>query len=288
MSPIQIGRFNLLTIVKQIDFGVYLDGGDEDKGGWGNILLPKRYVPENINSVDSLSVFVYFDSEDRIIATTETPKVQVGEFAYLSAVDVNATGAFLDWGLPKDLLVPYNQQAKKMRPDTYYLVYVYQDKESERITASSKVSAFLHQTPAAYQPGEPVDLLIMAKTDLGYKAIINNKHTGILYNNEIYTTLCIGQTITGHIKKIRHDGKIDLRLATPDKNDSAPLESVILYKLSSKGHLRLGDKTDPAVIYQIFGVSKKHFKRALSRLYKKRLIHIHDDSISLVKPCNTR
>lgn len=284
---IAIGQYNQLVITKIVEFGLYLDGGDPEQGGWGEILLPKRYLPaEPCNVGEKLTVFVYFDSEDRIIATTDTPKACVGEFAYLRVSDVNRAGAFLDWGLPKEVLAPYQEQAKPMRQGVFYVVYLYQDPESERITASSKLSRFLDKTPTdtAYNVGQGVNALIMAKTDLGYKAIINHRHTGLFYDNEIFTTLSIGQSVTATIHKIRDDGKIDLRLDAPSKQDLSELEQTIVDKLiANHGVLRLGDKTPPAVIYQSLGVSKKNFKRAVSRLYKQRLIVVEAERILLPK-----
>ncbi|MBS9778406.1 MAG: GntR family transcriptional regulator [Gammaproteobacteria bacterium] len=281
-SSIEIGRYNTLRITKNVDFGVYLDGGDEETGGWGEILLPARYVPADSSIGDELEVFIYFDSEDRIIATTEKPKATVGEFAYLRAVDVNKAGAFLDWGLPKDVLVPYREQAKPMRQGAYYLVYLFQDDESERVTASSRVSQYLNQSEPTYTEGESVPIIIMATTDLGYKAIINHSHTGMLYHNEVFEPLKIGQKLTATIKKVREDGKIDLAIPSVDKKNLSELEQTIIDKLNANhGVVRLGDKTPPDEIYKAFKVSKKNFKRAVSRLYKQRLITVKDNSIHL-------
>lgn len=279
MSPtVNIGRFNTLMVVKSVDFGVYLDGSE-----WGDILLPARYVPSGVAEGEMLDVFVYFDSEDRIIATRDTPKTQVGECAYLRAVDVNAAGAFLDWGLPKDLHVPYVEQPQKMRKGALYLVAVYQDEESERITASAKLSKFLDKTPAPFQLGQAVSAIVMAKTDLGYKVILNHTHTGLLYDNEVFEPLSVGQQIEAVIKKIREDGKIDVRLPQPKKDDLSALEADILRRLkANQGHLALGDKTSPDTVYQVLGVSKKNFKRAISRLYKQRRILLEPERILLV------
>lgn len=277
-----IGKYNTLRVTKIVDFGLYLDGGDEADGGWGEILLPARYTPAAVSVDDELRVFIYFDSEDRIIATTETPKATVGQFAYLRVVDVNAAGAFLDWGLPKDVLAPYAEQANKMRQGVFYLVYLYEDNESQRITASSKISRFLNKTPPAYRLGESLTGMVMASTDLGYKVIINHCHTGMLYHNEIFSELRIGQSLTVNVKKIRDDGKIDLCLPQPDKNNLSQLEQTIIDKLNrNNGVLALGDKTPPAMIYQSLGVSKKNFKRAISRLYKQRLIIVEANCIRL-------
>ncbi len=284
MKEIKIGQYNTLTVTKAVDFGLYLDGGDIDEGGWGNILLPARYVPADVAISDEITVFIYFDSEDRIIATTEKPKATVGEFAFLRVVDVNKVGAFLDWGLPKDLLVPYIQQANKMQKGAYYVVYIYQDDESERITASARLNRFLDETPADYPLGKKLNGLIMAKTDLGYKVIIENAHTGMLYHNEVFTHLNIGQKVSIFINKIREDGKIDLKLETLKKSELSVLEQQILDKLSvNNGVLKISDKMPPEEIYRLFSVSKKNFKRALSHLYKQRLIVIEKGYIELVE-----
>lgn len=277
LEQIKIGRFNDMAVVKRVDFGVYLDGGE-----WGEILLPARYVPSPCVMGDVLSVFVYFDSEDRIIATRETPAAQVGQCAYLRVVDVNAAGAFLDWGLPKDLHVPYVEQNRKMRKGAFYVVAIYQDEESERITASAKLGKFLDNTPPPYTREQTVRGMVMAKTDLGYKVIIEHTHTGLLYDNEIFTSLNIGQAIEVVVAKIREDGKIDLRLPQPPKDDLSVLENEILQRLrANHGQLALGDKTPPETVYQVLGVSKKNFKRALSRLYKQRLILVEAQRITL-------
>ncbi len=279
---LRIGDNNALKVLKQSDIGAFLDGGDPHAGGWGEILLPARYVPENCAEGDVLDVFLYFDSEDRLIATTDQPKAKVGEFAFLRVDDVNRAGAFLAWGLPKDVLVPYGEQSKPMRQGAFYVVYLYQDEESERIVASSKLNKFLNKHPPAYRQGECVKGLVMSPTDLGYKIIINHAHTGMLYHNEVFTSLNIGQQLEVIVKKIRDDGKIDLLLPQPKKHDLSELEQEILSRLSHhNGALSVGDKTPPEVIYRSFGVSKKNFKRALSRLYKARLITVAPERIQL-------
>lgn len=281
-KTLRIGDFNTLTVTRAVDYGVYLDAGDPDHGGWGEVLLPARYVPADCTAGDDLSVFIYFDSEDRLIATTDTPKAKVGEFAFLRVVDVNNAGAFLDWGLPKDVLVPYVEQSKTMRKGAFYVVYLYQDDESERITASSKLKRFLDITPKNYRLGDRVEGLVMAETDLGYKVIINHRHTGMLYANEVFTALKIGQKVRVSVRKIRDDGKLDLRLPQPDKHDLSELEQTILQRLKANhGILALGDKTPPEVIYRGLGISKKNFKRAISRLYKARLIIVEAERIRL-------
>ena len=204
---IELGKFNQLEVVKQVDFGMYLDGGEE-----GEILLPSRYVPEDCKVGDILNVFLYLDIEERLIATTLTPLVQVGQFACLEVAWVNQFGAFLNWGLMKDLFVPFREQKMKMQVGKKYVVYAYIDEESYRIVASAKVERFLSRDKAEYSPGDKVDILVWQKTDLGFKAIIDNKHSGLLYDNEIFSTLETGMKMKAFVKQEREDGKIELML----------------------------------------------------------------------------
>ena len=203
----EIGKINHLEVVKELDFGIYLDGGD-----LGEILMPKRYVPEGTMPGDFLEAFIYLDSEDRLLATTEKPLALVEEFALLQVVSVTQVGAFLNWGLPKDLFVPFREQRQPMEEGKKYLVYVYLDTNSKRIAASSKIEHYLDNIPVDYDENEEVDLIIVNETDLGYNAIIDNSHLGILYKNEVFQPLQAGDKVQGYIKKIRTDGKIDLRL----------------------------------------------------------------------------
>lgn len=207
---VEIGRFNTLTVVKIVDFGVYLDGGER-----GEILMPKEYVPANCFPDDEVKAFVYFDSEDRIVATTEHPHVMVGEFAFLKVVALSPVGAFLDWGLRKDLLVPFREQRDPMIEGKSYLVYAYLDKASDRIVASTKIDKYLDQVFPEYEPHEEVEVLIARKSDLGYNVIVNNMHWGLIYNNEIFQPLKIGQKMKGYIKEVREDEKIDVTLQLP-------------------------------------------------------------------------
>jgi len=273
-----IGKLNTLRVVKEVDFGLYLDGGEH-----GEILIPKRYVPEGTKPEDMLEVFIYLDSEDRIIATTEKPYIMIGEFAMLKVVSVTRMGAFLDWGLPKDILVPFREQKIDMEEGKYYIVTVYLDYDSKRLVASAKIEKFLDNVPADYQAGEEVDLLIVSSTDLGFNAIINNKHTGVLYKNEVFQPLRKGDKVKGYIKKIREDEKIDLILQKPgyQKVDDISMGIVDILK-KHNGFLPITDKTDPDEIYKVFGVSKKTFKKAIGSLYKLRIISIEDDGIKLV------
>lgn len=276
---VEIGKINELRVVKEVDFGIYLDGGER-----GEILMPKRYVPEGCKPEDVISAFIYRDSEDRIIATTETPKAMVGDFALLKVVSVSTVGAFLDWGLPKDLLVPYREQGHKMETGKRYVAYIYLDNDSERIVASTKINRFLDNLPPEFIENEEVDLFIVSKTELGYKAIINNTHTGILYENEVFQPIKQGQRLKGYIKKVRDDEKIDLCLEKPgfEKQDSMS-QKILDYLNNNEGFLELTDKSDPEKIYQLFQTSKKNFKKAIGSLYKKRMINMEEFGIRLVK-----
>lgn len=273
---IQIGQLNNLKVLKHTDFGIYLDGGNE-----GEILLPLRDVPRNCQIGDTAEVFICYDSEDRLIATTQTPFAMVGEFAYLKIKAMESVGAFLDWGLSKDLFLPFSEQTRPLKVGFYVVVHVYLDK-SDRISASMRLDRFLDKEPTDFQEGQSVDLLIAAKTDLGFKAIINNRCWGIIYANEIFQPLSIGQKIKGFIKKIRPDGKIDLSLVQLGYKAAPDIAEKILEVLKARGgFLNINDKTDPKLIYQLFGVSKKKYKMALGNLYKNKLITIHDDGIKL-------
>lgn len=276
---IEIGKVNTMRVVKEVDFGFYLDGGE-----FGEVLIPTRYVPSNTQVDDYLDVFLYFDSEDRLIATTETPKAEVGQFAFLKVKDISKVGAFLDWGLMKDLLVPFREQKQEMQTLNSYLVYVYLDEKSKRIVASSKLDKFLDRVPYQYQAGDEVNLLVWEKTNLGYKVIVDNLHTGLVYANEIFTPIQPGQELGGYIKSVREDEKLDIILQKRGKihiDDSAQL---ILTKLQKQGgFIEAGDHTSPESIKHMFGISKKAFKRAIGALYKERLIAIEDKGIRLVK-----
>jgi predicted RNA-binding protein (virulence factor B family) len=273
----EIGRLNVLKVVKEVEFGIYLDGGE-----LGEILLPRRYVPRNCKTGDNLEVFIYVDSEDRIIATTEKPYAMVGDFALLKVVSVNNVGAFLDWGLPKDLLVPFSEQDRKMEEGRAYIVKIYLDEKTRRIAASSRLDNYLEQEPGDLQEGQEVELLIRHRTPIGHIAIINSLHHGVLHHNEVFQTLNRGQKIKGFIKKIRDDHKIDLCLHQPGYGKVADVTETILDTLKKEGgFLSITDKTSPEVIYNWFGVSKKTYKKAIGAIYKRRLIIIEDTGIKL-------
>jgi len=275
---VEIGTFNNLQVVKQVDFGVYLDGGDLD-----TILLPKRYVPDHCEVGDLVDVFLYFDSDDLLIATTEQPKVQVGDCEMLKVVDISHAGAFLDWGLPKDLLVPYNEQQKPMEVGYSYVVHVFHDKNSDRIAASSKLNHHLDEESVWLKPRQAVNLLIAGRTELGYKAVIDNKYLGLLFRGDAFRPLKIGERLPGFVKSIRSDGKIDLVISQATLQGDHDLgEQIMRHLEESGGESTLSDKSDPEEIYRVFKVSKKKYKQALGTLYKSHRILLEPGKIKLI------
>ena len=276
---IELGKYNRLEVVKEVDFGMYLDGGEE-----GEILLPSRYVPQGCKVGDELNVFIYLDNEERLVATTLTPLVQVGQFACLEVAWVNQYGAFLHWGLMKDLFVPFREQKMKMEVGKKYVVHAHLDDESYRIVASAKVERYLSKERAAYRSGEEVDILVWQKTDLGFKAIINNAHAGLLYESEVFQPLHTGMTMKAYVKQVRDDGKIDLMLQKPGQAKVEDFSVTLLeYIREQGGHTPLNDKSPAEEIYAAFGVSKKTFKKAVGDLYKKRLVVLAEDGITSVE-----
>lgn len=277
MSHVKLGRYNQLEVVKKVEFGVYLDG-DED----GEILLPKKYVPEDCEEGDMLNVFIYLDMEERLVATTLQPYAQVGDFACLEVAWVNEYGAFLDWGLIKDLFVPFREQKVKMQKGRRYVVHIHVDEESYRIMASAKVERYLSDERPEYQPGEEVEVMVWQRTDLGYKVIVDNKFSGMLFHNEVFRQLEIGMRLPAYIKQVRHDGKIDLELQKAGFHKVDDFAEVLLqYIRDNGGRTSINDKTDAETIYDAFGVSKKTFKKAVGDLYRKRLIVLEDGGIRL-------
>jgi predicted RNA-binding protein (virulence factor B family) len=264
-----IGKRNTLAIVRASGPGLYLDGGE-----LGEILLPGRYIPKDIAPKQLLNVFIYLDSEDRLVATTETPLAEVGEFAALKVVGVNRNvGAFLNWGLPKDLLLPFREQDKPLRIGQNVVVYVYLDPQSKRIAASARLARYLSKEPPEYAKNQPVNLLITSRSTLGYNAIIENAHRGLLYHDRVHTPLEIGQKLKGFVTEVRLDGRIDLSLDAGGYKRIAPLTTQILDRLrAAGGKLPFDDSTPPEKIRADFNTSKKSFKQALGALYKKRLI----------------
>ncbi len=275
---IKIGQFNRLQIIKEVPFGMYLNGDE-----LGEILLPRKVIPNNAQVYDSIDVFIYFDSEDKIIATTKKPLIQVGKLACLRVLDVNHVGAFLDWGLDKDLLVPRAEQKRPMEKDRFYIVYALQD-DRKRILASSKIDHILDKSPIPYQAGDEVNLMIAEKTELGTKVIINELHWGLIHSEDIFTTLSYGKRISGYIKNVRDDDKIDVVLRKVGREGTNDLAQRILLKLEMEGgFLGVHDKSSPFEIQRMFGESKKNFKNAIGNLYKRGEIVIEDNGIRSVK-----
>jgi len=275
---LEIGKINTLTVNRETDNGVYLDGGDH-----GEILMPKKFVTDEVKESGEAEVFVYTDSEDRLVATTETPLAMVGDFACLTVKATSSFGAFLDWGLPKDLLVPFREQRSKMMEGNSYWVYIYLDLLSNRIAASAKLHKFLDNTPPEYEKGQEVDLIIMEETDLGYKAIVNFEHSGMLYKNQVFHDLEMGLKTKGYVIKVRDDEKIDLILEKPGYEKVDAISEKILNELKeNRGFIAVSDKTSPEMIHAMFGISKKNFKKAIGGLYKKKLITFDSDGIRLV------
>jgi predicted RNA-binding protein (virulence factor B family) len=276
---LEIGKFNNLQVVKIADHGVYMDGGEE-----GTILLPNRYVPEGTEIDDWVEVFLYFDSDDLLIATTETPKAFVGNVELLRVIDTNRVGAFLDWGLPKDLLVPYSEQQHPMREGESYMVYVFHDHTTDRILASSKLNRYFEEEATNLEPRQKVDLRVTDKTDLGYKVLINDQYLGLIFNGDAFRPLVLGERLPGYIKAIREDGKIDVIISQHSSAGDNGLEDQILdYLKASGGESDLTDKSAPELIYGQFKVSKKKYKNALGALYKRKMIVITREKISLAQ-----
>lgn len=275
----KIGERASLKILREKSFGLYLDGGE-----LGEVLLPHREVPkDNVIGAD-LDVFVYTDSEDRPVATLAKPKAMPGEFARLKCVEVTGVGAFLDWGLPKDLLVPFREQKARMEPGRTYLVRVHFDEVSGRIMASTRITRFLDKTPHHFKPGDEVDLVIFAKTDLGYKAIVNGTHSGLIFAEGVFQELQPGEKTKGYIAGVRPDGKIDLTLHAAGRGKVMSLEERILAELEARGGFwAIGDHSSAAEIHDELGVSKRTFKQAIGGLFKKGSISIEDRGIRLKK-----
>jgi len=274
-----LGKRNHLSVLRDTRSGFFLDGGT-----LGEILLPGRYIPAGAGVGSELDVFVYRDSEDRLVATTETPLAMVGDFAFLRVLSVRpGLGAFLDWGLSKDLLLPRREQTGFLREGELLVVHVFVDPKSDRIVASARLDRWLNRTPPAYAPEQPVQLLIAGETPLGYNAIIENAHWGLLYRSELSAPLRIGDTIPGYIRMVRPDGKIDLALDRAGYVRVKPLSDQILDALAEGGgRLPFHDKSSPEEIREKFGVSKKAFKQALGALYRARRVVLDSTEIRLL------
>ncbi len=284
LPSVRVGDFNRLK-VKELArregygpvFGVYLEGGRE-----GDILMPQKYVPEDVKPGDEVDCFVYLDQEERLVATTEKPLAKVGDFAWLKCAWVNEYGAFLDWGVTKNLFCPFREQKRHMEVGNSYLVYIYIDKESYRLAASAKVERFLSNEPAPYKPGDEVGLLVWQKTDLGFKVIVDNRYSGLIYENQIYQYVHSGDRLKGYIAQVRPDGKIDVTLQPTGRRETEDFAQTLLEWLRQNGGAcPLGDKSDAEDIKRMFQVSKKTFKRAIGALYKQRLIVLEGDGFRL-------
>ncbi len=276
---LQIGKTNTLKVLKELDFGIYLDGLDQ-----GEILMPRQYIPLGTKPGDMIDAFIYFDSEDRIIATTLVPKAEVGDFAFLNVVSVNSTGAFLDWGLAKDLLVPFREQKLNMSEGRGYVVYIYIDETSNRIAATAKIEKYLHLEPPQYEVGEAVTILVYQKSDIGFKAVVNQKHLGIVHNSDIFMPIQSGTEMVGYIKQVKEDGKIDLLLQKPGYEAIDTIaQSILDLLVKNNGFLPLTDKSSADDIYNRLAISKKTFKKAIGSLYKNRLITLEVTGIRKIE-----
>ena len=274
---IKIGKTNNLKVVKKVDFGLYLDGGES-----GEILLPKRYVDESMEVGDELDVFIYCDSEDRLVATTEKPLIEVGEFGLLKAVEVNRVGSFMEWGLQKDLLVPFREQSQEIRVGGSYVVYAFLDNATKRIVGSTKLNKYVGNRIPRYSEGDTVDILAVHKTDLGYKVIVDNLFWGMIYNNDLFDPLSPGDRIPAYVKTVREDGKIDVTLRERGGERVFQLANRIMgYLRDAGGEMALSDSSSPDEIKAVFQCSKKDFKKALGYLYKKGRILIADGGVTL-------
>jgi predicted RNA-binding protein (virulence factor B family) len=275
---VELGKTARLRAIKEVPFGMYLDAHD-----LGEVLLPARYIPKGTRVGDEVEVFLYTDSEDLPIATTLRPKAEVGQCAHLKVVSVTGIGAFLDWGLPKDLLVPFREQRVPMQVGRSYTVYVYLDEQTGRPAASSRLSRFLSETGEGFEPDQPVDLLICGRTDIGLKAVVNGTHLGMILKNDLLQPVKVGQRVQGYIKGIRDDGRINLKLQPGGQQGRDELAERILEALKAGGGiLALTDKSPPEAIYRRFGVSKANYKKALGRLYKQHLIELGKNRIRLL------
>jgi len=276
---IAIGEYNELQVLRDTSSGLFLgDNAGQD------VLLPGKYIPVGTQVGDKLKVFIYKDSEDRPVATTETPKVTLHRFAMLKAVMVNEIGAFLDWGLEKHLFVPYREQNKKMEEGRYYMIYLFLDEQTDRLVASAKINQFLDNETLTVRTGDAAEILIWEKTDLGYNVIVNQLHKGLIYDNEVFTEIIPGQTVNGFIRNIREDRKLDISLQQQGYGQVEPSAQKLLDVLkANKGFLDLGDDSPPELITRRLQMSKKTFKKAVGALYRKKLIVLKEDGIHLAE-----
>lgn len=280
MKEIRLGELNRMKIIKYVDFGFYVDGGRK----YGRILLPQGEITRKVDVGDEVDVFLYLDQEERLVATMRRPLAQVGEFAFLEVAWVNQFGAFLQWGLLKDLFVPFREQKMKMQKGQSYIVHVHLDPESFRIVASAKVERYLSLEVNDLKPGDKVDVLVWQKTDLGFKAIVNNKYSALIYDNQVFRPLRTGDRLEAYVHLVRPDGKIDITLQPTGQQAALDFSDALLrYLQQNGGRTVLGDKSPAEDIYEAFGVSKKVFKKAVGDLYKRHLVIVTPGGVELVK-----
>jgi predicted RNA-binding protein (virulence factor B family) len=273
-----IGKYNNLTIQRLTSVGMFLSDVEGEE-----VLLPNQYITDDMQIDDTIRVFVYLDSEDRPVATTETPKIIRNEFAFLEVKDVTEHGAFMDWGLIKDLFVPFREQSTPMELGEWHVVFLYLDKKSSRLIASTKIDRFLENERLTVKEGDEVDLLVWQKTDLGYNAIVNQYHKGLIYANEVFREINIGDSLKGYIKKIREENKLDISLQKSGYEVVEPTAKHILDELKkSSGFLNLSDNSSPEEIYKRLQISKKVFKKAIGGLYRQGQIKISEEGIYLI------
>ncbi len=275
---LKIGQYQTLEILRHTPPGLFLGDAEGHE-----VLLPNKYVPRDFAIGDTLEVFVYLDFDERIVATTIRPYITLHEFALLEAKDVSKIGAFLDWGLEKDLFVPFKEQLYKIKPGKSYLVFMYEDESTGRLVASQKIRKFLDNEVLTVDEGDEVDLIIGDATDLGMNAIVNGKHLGLIYHDEIFRKLSLGERLKGYVKKIREDHKLDISIEKPGYANIEPNAQKIIDKLNKcNGFITLNDNSDPEEIKDMLGMSKKTFKKALGLLYKQKLVTLHPDGIRIV------
>lgn len=274
---LKLGKINTMKVLRKVDFGMYLEGGPT-----GDILLPKRYIPKGTKIGEELDVFIYLDQDERPIATTQKPLAMVGDFAYLRVAWTNEHGAFLDWGLMKDVFCPFREQKMRMEKDRSYIVHIHLDEDSYRIVASAKIEHFLSKEAPEYKKGDKVDILVWQKTDLGFKVIIDNKFQGLIYDDQVFRNLHTGDRAKAYISAIRPDGKIDVALQKEGREQTLDFaERLYEYLFKHDGYCPYTDKSAAEDIYAEFNVSKKVFKKAVGDLYKRRLITLAPDGIEL-------
>ncbi len=276
----EIGKWNTLKALRSTDHGYYLIDEEQNE-----VLLPNKYIPEGFAEGSEIDVFLYRDSEDRMVATTETPYVELNEFAVLEVMEVNKVGAFLDWGLEKDLLVPFSEQKFRLFPGKKCVIFLKLDEKTQRLVATTRIEHYLERDDVELEQGEKVDLLICEPTEIGMQVIINNKYQGLLYDNELFQAVVPGEHVDGYVKQVRPDNKVDVMLQQPGYAHVEPASQKILDVLKANNNfLNLTDKSEPVIILAKLEMSKKTFKKAIGALYKQHLIRLEEDGIYLAEP----